>query len=92
MLKQCSVANAQQDLPNLLEWATAGSDVLLTHRGKLVGVLLSVERYAALKVRPASFTTAYANFREKFPRGASGLGARALRALRSRNAGREVSL
>lgn len=92
MLKQCSVAEAQRDLAALVDLATAGSEVLLTQRGRPVGVLLSIERYAALKVRPGSFSEVYAKFRGRFPRGAGGASSRQARSLRPRGGGREVNL
>lgn len=92
MLKQCSVAEAQRDLAALVDLATAGSEIVLTQRGRLVGVLMSIERYAALKVRPGSFSEVYSKFRGRFPRGASGSSPRQIRSLRPRDGGREVNL
>ena len=92
MLKHCSVAEAQRDLAALVDLATAGSEIVLTQRGRPVGVLVSLERYAALKVRPGSFSAVYSNFRERFPRGASGVSPRQVRSLRPRDGGREVNL
>jgi prevent-host-death family protein len=92
MLKQCSVAEAQRDLAALIDLATAGSEIVLTQRGRLVGVLVSIERYAALKVRPGSFSEVYYKFRARFPRGASGASSREARSLRPRDGGREVNL
>ena len=92
MLKQCSVAEAQRDLAALDDLATAGAEIVLTQRGRPVGVLVSLERYAALKIRPGSFSAVYSNFRENFPRGASGASPRQVRALRPRDGGREVNL
>lgn len=92
MLKQCSVAEAQRDLAALVDAATAGSEILLTQRGRPVGVLVSIERYAALEVRPGSFSEVYARFRERFPRGAAGSSLRMARSLRPRDPAREVPL
>jgi prevent-host-death family protein len=92
MIKQCSVAEAQRDLAALVDLATAGAEIVLTQRGRLVGVLVSIERYAELKVRPGSFSEVYSKFRARFPRGAPGTGLREVRSLRPRDGGREVNL
>lgn len=92
MLEQCSVAKAQRDLAALVDAATAGSEIVLTQRGRPVAVLVSIERYAALQVRPGSFSEVYAKFRERFPRGATGSSPRKARSLRPRDPAREVNL
>jgi prevent-host-death family protein len=92
MVKQYSIAEAQRDLPSVMDLVTSGSEVLLTQRGRIVAVVVSVERYAALKLRRGSFAEAYAEFRGEFPRGVSGLGPRQVRSLRHRDGGRAVSL
>jgi prevent-host-death family protein len=90
MVKQYSMAQAERDLSSVVEQAAAGAEVLLTQRGRLVAVIVSVERYAALKVRRGSFAEAFEAFRGKFP--GAGLASRDFRALRDGQAGREVSL
>jgi prevent-host-death family protein len=84
------MAQAARDLTSVVEQAAAGAEVLLTQRGRLVAVVVSVERYAALKVRRGSFADAYGEFRGKFP--GAGLASRHFGGLRDREAGREVSL
>ena len=92
MLKQYSIADARKNLPAVVDEAQAGSEVQLTRRGQPVAVVVSVEQFERMKAERATFAESYREFRQRFPEGNPGLGARYFKALRERGKGRKVDL
>lgn len=59
MLESYSVADAQANLPEILDEVDAGRDVYLTRRGRPVAVVLPEQRYQTLRGQHANFGDAY---------------------------------
>jgi prevent-host-death family protein len=66
MGKTYSVADARAHLPDILNEVEAGKDVHLTRRGRPVAVVLSPERYEALRRERTTFADAYRAFAERY--------------------------
>jgi prevent-host-death family protein len=92
MAKTYSVADARSHLPEILDEIEMGKDIHLTRRGRLVGVVLSAERYDALRAKRASFAGAYARFLEQHSMDDLGFETSFFEALRDRRAPRDVDL
>jgi prevent-host-death family protein len=90
--QQYSIADARRNLPSLVDEAEAGCEVQLTRRGRPVAVVVSVDQYERLKSSRGSFAEAYRAFRQRFPEGTTGIGARYFGRLRDRGTGRKVAL
>lgn len=60
MSKSYSVAEARAHLPDILDDVEAGKEVHLTRRGRPVAVMLSPQRYEALRSERSSFGEPYA--------------------------------
>lgn len=90
--QQYSIADARRNLPGLVDEAEAGAEVQLTRRGRPVAVVVSIDQYERLKASRVTFAEAYRSFRQKFPEGTQGIGARYFKGLRNRESGRKVEL
>ncbi len=66
MGKSYSVADARAHLSDILDEVQAGKDVQLTRRGRPVAVVLSQERYDALRRERTNFADAYRAFTERY--------------------------
>src|SRR3954451_9491008 len=62
MAKSYSVADARANLPDILNVGEAGKEVHLTRRGRLVEIMLSAEKYEALRRDRCSFGDGYRTF------------------------------
>lgn len=65
MGKSYSVADARAHLPDILEEVESGKDVQLTRRGRPVAVVLSLEKFEALRQDRTNFGDAYRAFAER---------------------------
>ncbi len=92
MPKVYSVASARAHLPDILDAVEAGNEVHLSRRGEHVAVVLSSERYEALRGTRPGFASAYRAFLERQPGGDVGLNASFFSSLRDRTPGRKVRL
>jgi prevent-host-death family protein len=90
--QQYSIADARKNLPGLVDEVEAGAEVQLTRRGRPVAVVVSIDQYERLKASRTTFAEAHRNFRQKFPEGTQGIGARYFKGLRDRESGRKVEL
>lgn len=92
MAKTYSVAGARSHLPEILDEVEMGRDVHLTRRGRLVGVVLSAERYDSLRAKRTTFADAYARFLAEYSPDALGFDREFFETLRDRRAPRDVDL
>ncbi len=65
MTKQCSIAEARNQLPSLVHEVEQGGSVELTRRGRPVAVLLSTQEYERLRMPRLSLAEAIRAFREQ---------------------------
>jgi prevent-host-death family protein len=92
MAKTYSVADARAHLPDILDEAMRGRDVHLTRRGHPVAVVVSAERYDALRGARRSFGEAYREFLARHEPKDMGFDAAFFDALRDRRPSRPVRL
>ena len=92
VMKDYSIVDARAHLPDLLDEVEAGREVRLTRRGHAVAVVLSVERYEALRSERASFGEAYRAFLERHSIEEIGFDPESFESLRDRGPGRRVQL
>lgn len=92
MGKSYSVADARAHLPEILNEVEAGKEVQLTRRGRPVAVVLSPERYDALRRERTTFGDAYRAFAERYAPGDIALEPDFFDSLRDRALGRRVRL
>lgn len=92
MGKSYSVADARAHLPDILDDVEAGKEVELTRRGRPVAVVLSPERYDALRREQTSFAEAYRAFTARHAPGDIALETDFFDSLRDRAPGRKVRL
>jgi prevent-host-death family protein len=92
MGKSYSVADARAHLPEILDDVEAGKEVHLTRRGRPVAVVLSPERYDALRQERTHFADAYRAFAERHAPGEVALEPDFFDSLRNRETGRRVRL
>ena len=92
MAKSYSVADARSHLPDILDEVEAGKEVELTRRGRPVAVVLSSERYAALRREHGTFDDAYRAFVGRYSLEEIGLEERFFDSLRNREPGRKARL
>jgi prevent-host-death family protein len=62
MTKQRSIAEARNNLPQLIREAEAGESIELTRRGESVAVLLGREQYERMAAGTRSFSQAWDEF------------------------------
>ena len=92
MAKSYSVAEARAHLPDILDDVEAGKDVQLTRRGRPVALLLSPQRYEALRGEHAHFGDTYRAFLSRHSPKEVGLEPELFDSLRARDSGRRVRL
>jgi prevent-host-death family protein len=92
MAKSYSVADARAHLPEILDQVEGGKEVELTRRGRPVAVVLSPQRYEALRREHASFADAYRAFVDHHAPEEIGLEADFFDTIRDREPGRRVRL
>lgn len=92
MAKTYSVAEARAHLPDILDDVEAGKEIQLTRRGRAVAIVLSPEKYEALRREQSNFGDAYRAFIDRHALGEVGLDAGFFDAVRDREAGRRVKL
>ena len=92
MSKSYSVADARAHLPDILDEVEAGKDVELTRRGCPVAIVLSRDRYEALRQQRTTFADAYRAFADRYAPGDVALEPDFFDSLRDRATGRRVRL
>jgi antitoxin Phd len=93
MIKEYSIAEARQRLPQVVREAEAGETVTLTRRGQRVVVLVGTDQFDHLSSGRLGFSKAYARFREHHDLDELELDPAGLFAgLRDRSPGREVDV
>lgn len=92
MGKSYSVADARAHLPNILDEVEAGKDVHLTRRGRSVAVVISQDRYEALRRERTTFADAYRAFALRHAPEDLALEPDLFESLRDRAPGRKVRL
>ncbi len=92
MAKSYSVADARAHLPDILDDVEDGKEVQLTRRGRPIAVVLSQERYDALRRKQSKFGDAYRAFIERHAPGDIGLDPDFFDSVRDRSPGRGVRL
>jgi prevent-host-death family protein len=92
MPKTYSVADARAHLPDILDDVEAGKEIQLTRRGRAVAILLSPEKYEALRREHSDFEDAYRTFVDRYTLGEVGLEPDFFNSIRDREAGRGVKL
>jgi prevent-host-death family protein len=90
--KTYSVADARARLPDILDDVEAGKEIQLTRRGKAVAIVLSPERYEALRRKHADFREAYRAFVSRYSLEEVGLEADFFASMRDEGPGRRVRL
>jgi prevent-host-death family protein len=92
MARSYSVAEARAHLPDILDDVEAGKEVRLTRRGRPIAVVLSPEKYEALRGQHASFRDAYRAFAEHHDAAEIGLEPDFFDSIRDRAPGRKIRL
>jgi len=92
MAKSYSVADARAHLPEILDAVEAGKEVQLTRRGRPVAVVLSQQRYEALRRERSNFGDAFRAFSATHAPQDIGLEADFFNSVRDREPGRRVRL
>jgi len=92
MAKSYSVADARAHLPEILDDVEGGQEVQLTRRGLPIAIVLSQERYNALRGERSNFGDAYRAFIERHAPVDFGLDPDFFDAVRDRAPGRRVRL
>lgn len=92
MSKTYSVADARAHLPDILDDVEAGKEVQLTRRGRPVAVVLSPERYEALRRERTTFADAYRAFAKRYAPEEVALEPDFFDSLRDRAPGRRIRL
>lgn len=92
MPKVYSVAAARSQLPQILDEVEAGKDVQLSRRGRLVAVVLSGQRYAALRADRTQFRDSYRGFVQRHAIAEVGLETDFFHSAREKGAGRQSRL
>lgn len=92
MAKSYSVADARAHLPDILDDVEAGREIELTRRGRTVAVVISTEKYEALRREQSNFGDAYRSFVDRHALVEVGLDADFFDAVRDREPGRRVRL
>ncbi len=92
MAKSYSVADARAHLPAILDDVEAGKEIELTRRGRAVAIVISPEKYEALRSEQANFGDAYRAFVSRHSLDEVGLEPDSLDSTRDRAPGRRVRL
>jgi prevent-host-death family protein len=92
MAKTYSVADARAHLPDILDAVEAGKEIQLTRRGRAVAVVLSRQRYEALRREHEGFGEAYRAFLGRHSPEEIGLETDFFDSIRDREPGRRVRL
>jgi prevent-host-death family protein len=92
MGKSYSVADARARLPDILDEVEAGKEVQLTRRGRPVAILLSLDRYDALRRDRSNFADAYRAFTDHHSPEDIALEPDFFQSIRDRAPGRRVPL
>jgi prevent-host-death family protein len=92
MAKSYSVADARAHLPDILDDVEAGKEIELTRRGRPVAVVISAEKYEALRGEQSSFAEAYRSFTTRYALDEIGLEPDSFDSVRDQAPGRRVRL
>lgn len=92
MAKTYSVADARAHLPDILDDVEAGKEIQLTRRGRPVAIVLSPEKYEALRREHSNFGSAYRAFVDRYTLDEVGLEPGFFDSTRDRETGRRVKL
>ncbi|HEY0709948.1 MAG TPA: type II toxin-antitoxin system Phd/YefM family antitoxin [Polyangia bacterium] len=92
MGKSYSVADARAHLPDILDDVEAGKEIELTRRGRAVAIVISAEKYEALRGEQSSFGEAYRAFTARYDLDEIGLDSDSLDSIRDQAPGRRVRL
>jgi antitoxin Phd len=92
MSRQYSIAEARAKLPDIVDQAEAGVEVVLTRRGQPVAVVVSRRTFERLREERQQFRDAYERFLGRFSLDEIGLDPGDLSATRDRTSGRRVTL
>jgi prevent-host-death family protein len=92
MAKTYSVADARAHLPDILDEVEAGKEVRLTRRGQPVAVVVSPQKYDALRREGSNFGDAYRAFAARHPLDEIGVEPDFFDSIRDREPGRRVRL
>lgn len=90
MGKSYSVADARAHLPDILDDVEAGKEIELTRRGRAVAIVISPEKYQALRGEQGNFGEAYRAFISRYSLDEIGLHADSIDSVRDRAPGRRV--
>ena len=89
MLQRYSIAEAKAHLPMIVDQAESGE---LTRRGRPVGVVVSRQKFDRLRGKGSHFRETYRKFLEKYSVKEIGREDDVIVSMRSKGAGRKVSL
>ena len=92
MPKSYSVADARAHLPDILDDVESGKEIELTRRGRAVAVVISTEKYEALRREQSDFGEAYRAFLDRHAVAEVGLEADFFDSVRDREPGRKIRL
>ena len=92
MGKSYSVADARAHLPDILDDVEAGKEIELTRRGRAVAIVISPEKYEALRGDQSNFAEAYRAFTSRYALEEIGLEPDDLDSTRDETPGRRVRL
>jgi prevent-host-death family protein len=92
MAKSYSVADARAHLPDILDDVEAGKEIELTRRGRAVAIVISAEKYEALRGEQSNFGEAYRAFTARYALDEIGLEPDAFDSVRDQAPGRRVRL
>jgi prevent-host-death family protein len=92
MRRSYSVADARVHLPEILDDVEAGKEIELTRRGRAVAIVISPEKYEALRGDQSNFDEAYRAFISRHALDEIGLEPDAFDSTRNQVPGRRVRL
>jgi prevent-host-death family protein len=92
MGKSYSVADARAHLPDILDDVEAGKEIELTRRGRAVAIVISPEKYEALRGDQSNFGEAYRAFISRYALDEIGLEPDSFDSTRDLAPGRRVRL
>jgi prevent-host-death family protein len=92
MAKSYSVADARAHLPDILDDVEAGKEIELTRRGRPVAIVISPEKYEALRGDQSNFGEAYQAFIGRYSLDEIGLEPDSFDSARDQSPGRRVRL
>ena len=92
MNKSYSIAEARNELPELIHDTEHGGTIEITRRGKPVAVVLSIEEYRRIVSARPTFAEAYGAWQNSVDRSITAVDSDYFSSLRDRTPGRDIKI